>query len=86
MHLQFSRNEVRFLREDVTVLPDARDLAGLFQLAQRLVQSHANTAFPAELFRQFRLVERPQYFGARIKARICCFSSWFVFIRWLPED
>jgi len=59
MNLQFSRNEVGRLGKNIAVLANACDLAGLLKLPQRRVQIHAYAAFPAQLFRQFRLVEGP---------------------------
>src|SRR6266536_2165142 len=40
-------------------IPDPRDLARALEIAQRLVQTHAHAALPAERFRQFVLVQRP---------------------------
>ena len=57
--VQRARHQIRFRGEDVAVLADTRDLSGLLELAQHLVQSHANATFPAEGFSQLHLIERP---------------------------
>ena len=59
VNMERSRDQVRLRREDVTILADARDFAGLLELAQDFVQSHPHAALPAENFRQFDFVERP---------------------------
>ena len=37
VNMQRARDEIRFRGQDVAVFPDARDLAGLFELPQHLI-------------------------------------------------
>ena len=55
MDLQFPGHQVRRLRQHITILADARDFAGLLQLAQGLIQAHAHAALASEHFRQVHL-------------------------------
>jgi dihydropteroate synthase len=58
-------NQVRFRRQDVTVLANARDLAVAFHLAQDSVQIHPDAALAAERLAQLDIVERPVIWRAQ---------------------
>ncbi len=70
MHVQYSRDQIGFRRQDVTILADAGDLSGPLQLPKRLVQIHPHAAFPPERFRELDLVERSVF-----RARKGCAGS-----------
>ena len=59
MNRKRSGHEVRFRREDVTVLANPRDLAIAFHFAQDRVEIHPDAALAAQRFAELDLVERP---------------------------
>src|SRR6266498_4043419 len=59
MNVELAGDQIGCGRQNVTIFPDPRDLARALEIAQRLVQTHAHAALPAERFRQFVLVQRP---------------------------
>ena len=62
---QRARNEIRLGWQNVAVFPDAGDFAGLLELPQHLVQSHANATLPAQSLPQLNLIEGPILRGAQ---------------------
>src|SRR2546423_13327822 len=54
-----SRHQVRFRRQDVTVLANSRDLAVAFHFAEDRVQIHADAAFASQRFAELDFVEGP---------------------------
>ena len=58
MNLQPAGNEIRLRREDVTILANARDLTGAFELAQRFLDLVPVAAAKAKLTGQLLLVQR----------------------------
>src|ERR1700736_303611 len=56
---QCARNEIGFGGEDVAVLANARDLAGMLEFAQCVSEHDALAARQRELARNLDLIERP---------------------------
>src|SRR6266480_2864074 len=59
VNVELASDQIGCRRQNVAIFSDARDLARALEIAQRLVQTHAHAALPAERFRQFPLVQRP---------------------------
>ena len=62
MDRQFAGYEVSLSRQDVPVLPDSRDLASAFEVAQRSAQRDSCPAAHAKFFGDLDLVQRPVIF------------------------
>src|SRR5947199_4218700 len=62
MNRQFAGYQVSLSRQNISVLPDASDLARAFELAQALAQRDPPGARHAQLARDVELVERPIIF------------------------
>src|SRR5437773_4431026 len=62
MNRQFAGYQVSLSRQNISVLSDASDLAGAFELAQALAQRNPPGGRHAHLARDFDLVERPIIF------------------------
>ena len=59
MNVEGTGDQIGCGRQNVSIFPDPRDLTSVFEVAQRLVQTHAHAALPPERPRQFALVQRP---------------------------
>ena len=58
VNMQRAGNQIRFRRNHVAILANARDLSGLFHLPKQGIQPHLHSAPAAEGFSQFDIVER----------------------------
>jgi hypothetical protein len=56
---QFARDQISFSRKDVSIFPDADDLAGAFQLAQGMAKGHPLVAFERKLARDLSSIQWP---------------------------
>jgi hypothetical protein len=58
VNMQRSGNQIRFRRDHVTILANARDLSGLFHLPKQGIQPHLHAAPAAKGFSQLDIIER----------------------------
>ena len=65
MDRQFAGDEVCLSRKHITILADARDLSGMFEVPEHLVKSHAHATLASERFSQLTLVQRPVVFASQ---------------------
>src|ERR1043166_8676350 len=72
---QFAGNQIGFGRQDIAVFPDADDLAGAFEIADRAPKGGTLVLFQAELACDIRAIERPIVLAAEQSQNLCAKSA-----------